>query len=524
MSASLDDEKLTEEQWNSITTAWLAAAESGQSNRKRGQFIENYCNDHHLPHPNKSSLTRRLKLKQAQQNSTERPHRFFSGCGCLIDEELISLVETKYGNSYKHEGYNENLCMNCNTKLQLPERDYAADAYIEAHMKAKKGVVIDWPDSVLVTPMASAFLRPKLRGCDLLMTCPTFLHFVSQKIRVRKQVLKKNIPTAMWKSCVAGGKHPQFFKYSRGQIAENPDDGSIGLLVFEDTGDFAMVDSSYLDNTTIFTLSEKEMPSIVKLEKGDRQGGAGGRFLFSENRDHDVRSLSPATKHDRLFFTVKTHSSVKLSVAYINHAPQKGGHPKAVLYGSVYNDVFMKRLSWQDKLQDTRKCPFLRERYIAEMKCRLRCFWVMDHFGLTNPNCPHWASFQNALARTNGTVLKQWRACDKKLSYFECVLLEWCCWTGEMRNHQALTAHVDSNKSHSVETMSAFGRLEPEHAHLGKTRQVKLFRDAYLCALWEMVVLRTRCGRDIWHLSFGNTYHLPGRERDRYNITCCHGP
>ena len=64
--------------------------------------------------------------------------------------------------------------------------------------------------------------------------------------------------------------------------------------------------------------------------------------------------------------------------------------------------------------------------------------------------------------------IMEWLTVDPTLSHFDCVLLEWCCSTGEMRNHQALTAHVDGNKSHSIETMSAFGRLNPAHAHLGK--------------------------------------------------------
>ena len=148
----------------------------------------------------------------------------------------------------------------------------------------------------------------------------------------------------------------------------------------------------------------------------------------------------------------------------------------------------------------------------------------MDYYNLKNELCPHWDSFVAAVVRVAKSKLKVWRTADPKLTYFECVLLEWCCWTGEMRNHQALVAHMDANKSHPLETMQVYGRLDPSLAHLGKTKQVTFFRDAVLCVLWQMIGLRTRCGRDVWHLSFGGTHHLPDRSRDHSNFSWVHGP
>jgi hypothetical protein len=284
-----------------------------------------------------------------------------------------------------------------------------------------------------------------------------------------------------------------------------------------------MVDTSTITNETIYEISAKESSSIVSMETAPRQGSAGGRFHFSNNVDHDVASLSPATKHTRVFVARDNSLSTKLSVVYVNYA-HESGTPTVVECQSVYNDVLMKRMNSEEKRRAALGCSHLRSKCISEMKSRLRCFMVMDHYGLKNSNCDHWQSFIKAMRATQATVLNEWQTADPSLDPFDCALLEWCCSTGEMRNHQALAVHVDANKSHSVESMQAFGRVDPSLSHLGKTRQVSYFRDAILCALWQMVALRVRCGRDIWHLSFGNTHHLPDRSRDKHNFTWVHGP
>ena len=78
--------------------------------------------------------------------------------------------------------------------------------------------------------------------------------------------------------------------------------------------------------------------------------------------------------------------------------------------------------------------------------------------------------------------------------------------------------------SHPMETMQVFGRIDNTKQQLGKTSQVEQFRSAYLCCLQSMVVLRTRCGRDIWHLNFANTLHVPDATRNTHNWSWVHGP
>ena len=68
----VEDAKLTEDQWDAVTTAWLTTVENGASKRKRSEFVEKFCDDNNnLPHPKKLSLTRQIQHKQmAPQKQT----------------------------------------------------------------------------------------------------------------------------------------------------------------------------------------------------------------------------------------------------------------------------------------------------------------------------------------------------------------------------------------------------------------------------------------------------------------------
>lgn len=157
-------------------------------------------------------------------------------------------------------------------------------------VQAKKGSVINWPEAVEVSKTYLCNLQLPVQ----LLACPSFIEFMRHPIRVRKQSIDDNNPTSMFASKVRGGKHPENFCYEHDQIAQNPGDGSIGLLIFGD--DFAMVDTSMISNETIFLCSQDDKESIANKETAMRAGIAGGSFRFSlENTDHDVKSLSIAT-------------------------------------------------------------------------------------------------------------------------------------------------------------------------------------------------------------------------------------
>ena len=511
-------DKLTEEQWESLLEDFDSKRKTNPR-LKQKYFLKDWCDRNGVteyPHP--ATLSRQLQKREDKKRKPARREHYFQDCGHYVDYELLKSVKEKHGAAHIASRRGQAMCPNCVTRLSCQASDHAADVYIEHHMNNTKGPMIDWPDAMEVpkTHFATNSLPPALR------CCPYLAQFLLTKILVRRIDVQKSLPSPKFLSCITGGKHPPHFEYTRDQVAHNPGDGSIGLLVFGEE-DFAMIDTSGISNEAIYHISADESKSIAEKEMGKRQGVAGGRFHSSDNLDHDVKALSKATKQSRVLVASKESSqSTRLDAFYVNYdyAP-----PTVINWPSIYNDVLMKRLKSTQKLRAALFCPYLREKYIEEMKSRLRAYCVMDHFGFKNDYCCHWISFTSAVdSICNGGGHEKWQAAVPGMCHFEMVLLEWCCSTGEMRNHQALSVHTDANRSHPLETMQVFGRLDPTKSHLGKTRQVQEFHDAMLCVLWQMIGLQIRCGRDVWHLSFRNTHHLPDRTRDRFNFSWVHGP
>jgi hypothetical protein len=181
-SMTIGSQRLTDNQWTALISEWMVEQDKCSSpkeltalNRKRKCFVEEWCERNGVPIQHTSSLSRRLKHKQmVDAVAFQRKQQYFPRCGCIVDCKLIAAVEKKYGSSYKHHDYNEKLCINCNTKRFLQTRDYAADIFIEQHMNAKKGPVVNWPDAVAVTNKSLPVQRLSIK----ILACPKFIHFM----------------------------------------------------------------------------------------------------------------------------------------------------------------------------------------------------------------------------------------------------------------------------------------------------------------------------------------------------------
>ena len=150
---------------------------------------------------------------------------------------------------------------------------------------------------------------------------------------------------------------------------------------------------------------------------------------------------------------------------------------------------------------------------------------VSFQLGLTGEgHCNNlFASFADVVLRGE---FENWKVTDPTLSNFDCVLLEYACGTGEMRNHQPLRAHTDSNKSHPVESLMLFGKL-PETVATKRchcTSLVESMKDGMLIQPYERLVWQLRCGHDVLHCRFSNTYHLADVSRGALNWSYVHGP
>ena len=102
-------------------------------------------------------------------------------------------------------------------------------------------------------------------------------------------------------------------------------------------------------------------------------------------------------------------------------------------------------------------------------------------------------------------------------------LLSWACSTGEMRNHQAVNAHYDGNKSHPVETYTLFGRLSVNLRNM-TVGLLHDLEDGYLVLPLEGITLKIECGYDIVHCCLKDTLHLADNTRNSCNWSKVHGP
>ena len=90
------------------------------------------------------------------------------------------------------------------------------------------------------------------------------------------------------------------------------------------------------------------------------------------------------------------------------------------------------------------------------MKSRLEFLLLLVQYNIDEVTTL-FTSFAHAVTKCNPG---EWKSIDSGLNDMECVLLEYACNTGEMRNHQPLFAHTDGNPSHPLESLMIFGKIK----------------------------------------------------------------
>jgi hypothetical protein len=102
-------------------------------------------------------------------------------------------------------------------------------------------------------------------------------------------------------------------------------------------------------------------------------------------------------------------------------------------------------------------------------------------------------------------------------------LICWSCSTGQMHNHTAIAAHTDGNKSHEIETLSLFGRLNSRHKKIIH-KEVNNMVPGVLCFPIDGLAIKIRCGKDVIHCCLKQTIHLPDNSRNHSNWSKVQGP
>jgi hypothetical protein len=426
-------------------------------------------------------------------------------------------------------------CATCTTTQKVWSKKVQADRNLSQRLKEyNNSILLEWPAAVaydakqlwlnvqLQWEKASECRPMEFQWWEYVTSMFSFQCFLSEaNINVRSlsiPSMKKNPK----ETCeIHGASLPRNFntrdnKWNPGQILKNPGDGSFGLVQFEN-GDYAGIGTVNLSNEVIAGLSRSETSVIQESKLGKRAGSSGG-FMFPVDDPEvrkDTKSMSKCTEEHRLL-TTSNGRGTQLTMHYIH----KGKRKKV---NSIYPDLAVDRKNSERKREMAVKDENMKKKLIGEMKSRLAFLMILVEKNLGTPR-DLFKSFAAAVMRvkegnSNWIVDEQ----NGLLSDFECVLLEYACGTGEMRNHQALFAHTDTNRSHPVESMMVFGKV-PEGDKRESTTIVDHMTNGMLIQPYERIVWELRCGRDVLHCRFSVTYHLSDLSRGSSNWSYVHGP
>jgi hypothetical protein len=445
-------------------------------------------------------------------------------CGHTIHELYYDFTE------------NNELCPNCTTVLKVWAKEQQANRNLDLRLKEyNNSANFEWPPAVSYCAkslwinvrskwiLESTTTTKKEMDWWLYMTkMPSFQSFVERDdicVRCMKVESMKHLPTDTRE--INGAALPNSFdsennRWNLGQIIKNPGDGSFGLVQFGN-GDYAAIGSVKISNEVIESLSRSETYSILKSKLCKRSGSAGGFFHPCEDEEvkKDTISLSKCTRNHRLF-TTSSGTGTAVTLHYLNKEQLKR-------VNSIYPDIAMDRSTASSKRKKAYIDGSLRMKLIGEMKSRLEFLMILVVKNMGSAK-ELFRSFAAAVKRVQQDKTdSEWKSADACLTDFDCVLLEYACGTGEMRNHQALHAHTDSNKSHPVESMMLFGKVTGQD-NRQSTTIVNDMTNGRLIQPYERLVWELKCGYDVLHSRFSVTYHLSDHSRGISNWSYVHGP
>jgi hypothetical protein len=298
-------------------------------------------------------------------------------------------------------------------------------------------------------------------------------------------------------------------------VLDNPHDDDAFCLATFANGDYACIGTIPIPDEVIFKLAKKESPIIAAVVFLRSEVGLQEATNFLQRRVLIVLACHNAlfTVQHNLMKMKDTSHSPRLLVTYVNVDKQN-----KVSEFSVYRDVLMSRNEKEKKHTLIENDVNLQIKMIFEMKSRLSFLLVLVHKEL-ELSSEIFSTFAGVVMRVknNNSSWPSWR------TKFECVLLGYACGTGEMKNYQQIFNHKDGNKSNLVESMMVFGRV-PTNETGDPTAIVNAMKPALLIQPYEKIVWKLRCGCDVLHCKFKNTYHVPDKTRDHSNYSYVHEP
>jgi len=416
-------------------------------------------------------------------------------------------------------------CITCRFKKEQQFKQTRADLTLDATMHENEGKhQLNWPQEKKHFKL-DQHLKKCFKGKNMQKLAMDLNKDAEWKMWVTAPIECKvldlpDVPvtTNTQRDTIRGGFLAPGATFGKQQMLASPFDNSNGIVMWPNgptkikdrpTKDYAIfAKRGTFSDSNILNMGKSEMEHIAKGLRDKRPCGASGFTMAGkEPSNSDPISLTPATRGEfgRALYPTEEHlTSTNLNVVYFDK------NEKLTDWGGIYADVKQRRLDKSSKRKEAKKYQIYRKALKEEMKSRMQAFAIILGLGLdTFPRL--FGTFQEAMDRVQiKSCQMEWHEVDPTLTLFEILLLEYACGTGEMRNHQALAAHVDANKSHPLESMILYDRFGSD-------------KPGSLMIPQKGIGIVMEPGTLV-HLQLGNTMHVPDSSRNEQNWTKVHGP
>jgi len=256
--------------------------------------------------------------------------------------------------------------------------------------------------------------------------------------------------------------------------------------------DFLAISNAHYNKEDVNMFCAHEMSeSISQGVTANRAGPAGGLLQLNE----ESYSHTKVTQQPTSLKLAASSKGVAMRKLYYNNS----GVVKLCNFG--YRKIAMTRLTKNQKYKQAVEHAFYRNILIKEALAYIASIACIMQAGvaISSADKNYFSNLKHVLAANVGKSIEH------------CLVL-WMTNTGEMRNHQALACHTDTNKSHPMEIYSLFHR----------TGRKKMNGLLYLPL--NNACIRVLCDEQIVVCNLAYTPHVPDQSRNTNNISKVHGP
>jgi hypothetical protein len=448
------------------------------------------------------------------------------GCGYVLGTGHLAHIELTAKYNEQVEELN-NHCLTCKSGVSAYINQIKSNDFVKHRMLQTTTVrqynPVTWPTATKNIIMEGTMVFDIIPH-HMLYTDISFIQWKNKPISIRHLALTHNPPSKDHVAKALGGAFPHHQSYPVPVNAKlgKPENVTFGLITIPThksaKGNYILFASS-LDSSDnhIAEFSAFESKVICNMPTARRQGGTAAGFYIPQKASlFDPAALSNCTKHERAIIHNNGTTRVNSTCYYYNKDKDR-----VIKFNQVYNDILMTRLSTTAKRKQLISVASYRSITIKEMESRLKALMVLETQHLLRMD--GITSFAQATKRASEYKTQSiWKKADQHLTFWQIIMLEYSCGTGEMRNHQNTYSHIDGNKSSFLETMTLFGRLHNDGPY-NATHVLNEMANGMLSLLFWDIVLDIKCG-DVLHMNLDDTVHLADESRCQYNWSKVHGP